>query len=369
MVRAWDHVSTVTATPRVRAKRQKPGWIRFSGCPALMLEDSGVAQLAAPFALTLLSGSFHVDLLDLRHVAIQLSNDLDYSLIFSRRSYYIQSCQMRLLKWTPDFDVHHESPIVPIWVSFPNLRMHFFNSQILFGLASILGRPLQTDQATGSVPRPSVARVLVEVDISKKYPNEIWLGSEVNGYFQNVEFENFPIFCSHCKMHGHSLIECIKLHPHLKKDKKSVRLTKLQGGNKKTDGNDNLVVGIDKSSTAQDVADEPVFQVVPSSFGNEPNVDVGEGKNSLNEVIKVADHSSSCIVYESLQNVTQVVVVEDNNIIDVNTNNIIENDQVISAQGEVLALLVNSPIAHNVTETNLAHENVENMLEEEVVPS
>ncbi|PKU73810.1 hypothetical protein MA16_Dca011956 [Dendrobium catenatum] len=104
-------------------------------------------MLAAPFALTLvgkfslkrpnldiirnfflnlkLSGSFHIGLLDPRHVAIQLSNDLDYSHIFSRRAYYIQACQMHILKWTPDFDVREESPIVPVWVSFPNLRLHF----------------------------------------------------------------------------------------------------------------------------------------------------------------------------------------------------------------------------------------------------
>ncbi|KAL0909742.1 hypothetical protein M5K25_020638 [Dendrobium thyrsiflorum] len=88
----------------------------FKGCPALLFEESVVSQLAAPFAFTLvdkfllrrpnidiirkffvnlkLSGSFHVGLLDPWHISIQLSNDLDYSHIFSRRSYYIQGCQM-----------------------------------------------------------------------------------------------------------------------------------------------------------------------------------------------------------------------------------------------------------------------------------
>ncbi|KAI0494209.1 hypothetical protein KFK09_024340 [Dendrobium nobile] len=37
---------------------------------------------------------------------------------------------------------------------------------------SIFGRPLQTDQATASRTRPSVARVLVEVDITKKHAKE-----------------------------------------------------------------------------------------------------------------------------------------------------------------------------------------------------
>ncbi|KAI0530805.1 hypothetical protein KFK09_000353 [Dendrobium nobile] len=182
----------------------------LKGCPALIFEDSVVEQLAAPYALTLvgkfvlrrpnldvirkffvnlkLSGSFHVGLLDQRHVAIQLANDLDYSRIFARRSYYIQACQMRILKWTPNFDVREESPIAPVWISFLNLHLHFFNHQILFGLASVFGRPLQTDQATASVSQPSVARVLVELDVSKKHPTEVWIGFEMKGYFQKLEF-------------------------------------------------------------------------------------------------------------------------------------------------------------------------------------
>ncbi|KAL0924030.1 hypothetical protein M5K25_004832 [Dendrobium thyrsiflorum] len=202
----------------------------FRGCPALLFDDSTVSKLAAPFALTLvgkfllrrpnidiirnfflnlkLSGSFHVGLLDPRHISIQLSNDLDYSWIFSRRSYYIQGCQMCLLKWTLDFDVRAESPIALVWISFPNLRLHFFNSQVLFGMESIFGRPLQTDQAIASISRPSVAR---------KHPSEIWLGSELNGYFQKIEFENLPNFCSHCKMHGHCVDDCYRLHPNLRK--------------------------------------------------------------------------------------------------------------------------------------------------------
>ncbi|PKU74074.1 hypothetical protein MA16_Dca019793 [Dendrobium catenatum] len=281
---------------------------------------------------------------------------------------------MRLLKWTPDYDVRHEFLIVPIWVSFPNLRLHFFNSQILFWLASILGRPLQMDQATASISHPSVARVLVEINISKKFSNESWLGSEVNGYFQKVEFENFPIFGSRCKMHGHSLIECFKLYPHLKKGKEIVKPTKMQECNTKADGMDNLVEGNGISIPAKDVVDQPVIQVIPSSSSNELNVnlfsDVGEGKNLPNDVIKGAEHSSSSTIYESLQNVTHVIVVEDNNIIDVNTNMIVENNnQVISVQGEELPLLVNSSMAHIISGNNLSNDNVGTLVEKDLVPS
>ncbi|KAL0928209.1 hypothetical protein M5K25_000081 [Dendrobium thyrsiflorum] len=123
---------------------------------------------------------------------------------------------MRILKWTPFFDIRQESPIVPIWISFPNLRLHFFNPKVLHALGSLFGRPLQTDQAITAKTHPSVARVLVEVDITKKHAKEVWVGSKAYGYLQKVEFENIPNFCSHCKMHGHASTVCFKLHPGLK---------------------------------------------------------------------------------------------------------------------------------------------------------
>ncbi|PKU86257.1 hypothetical protein MA16_Dca002088 [Dendrobium catenatum] len=212
----------------------------LNGVPAVLISDEDVLKLASPFQFTLvgkfalrrpnldsirsffanlkLSGFYSVGLLDSRHVVIQLSNDLDYSRVFARRSYFISNCQMRVLKWTPFFDVHEESPIVPIWISFPNLRLHFFNPQVLHALGSVFGRPLQTDQATASRTRPSVARVLVEVDISKKHPKEVWVGSKAFGYLQKVEFEKVSDFCSHCKIHGHANAVCFRLHPELKKN-------------------------------------------------------------------------------------------------------------------------------------------------------
>ncbi|KAI0498485.1 hypothetical protein KFK09_019373 [Dendrobium nobile] len=149
----------------------------FNGVPAVLLTDEEVLKLASPFQFTL----------------------------------------MRILKWTPFFDIKEESPIVPIWISFPNLRLHFFNQKVLHALGSIFGRPLQKDQATASCTRPSMARILIEVDITKKHLKKIWVGSKAYGYMQKVEFEKVPEFCSHCKMHGHAPSDCFKLHPELKK--------------------------------------------------------------------------------------------------------------------------------------------------------
>ncbi|KAI0510483.1 hypothetical protein KFK09_011085 [Dendrobium nobile] len=228
------------------------------GVPAILFSEEDVVRLAAPYQFTLvgkftlrrpnldfirgffrnlkLSGNFSIGLLDPRHVAIQLSNDLDYSRIFSRRSYYIANCQMRLLKWTPYFDIKEESPIVPIWLSFPNIRLHFFNQHVLHAIGSVFGRPLQSDQATAARSRPSVARILVEIDITKNHPKEVWLGSEKQGYLQQVEFEKVPDYCNHCRIHGHSFSDCYVVHPQLKKIKSNERvdMKNMTGPNQKT---------------------------------------------------------------------------------------------------------------------------------------
>ncbi|KAI0502013.1 hypothetical protein KFK09_016958 [Dendrobium nobile] len=265
----------------------------FNGVPAVLLSDEEVLKLASPFQYTLvgkfglrrpnldsirsffaslkLSGFYSVGLLDARHVAIQLSNDLDYSRVFARRSYFIYNCQMRVLKWTPFFDIKEESPIVPIWISFPNLRLHFFNSKVLHALGSIFGRPLQTDQATASKTRPSVARVLVEVDISKKHPKEVWVGSKAYGYMQKAEFERVPEFCNHCKMHDHAVTECFKLNPDLKKN-----VVQSSRGPGSIVNNKVYVPIVNKN------VEENAIQEEPSSSLHNFLLDVGEG-NDLEE--------------------------------------------------------------------------------------
>lgn len=102
---------------------------------------------------------------------------------------------MRLLKWTSRFDIKEESHIAPIWIGLSNLKVHFINHQVLFAIAALL-------------TRPSLAQILVELDISKSHPKQVLLGTDDNGYFQEVVFENLHVFCSHCKLYGHTMGDC-----------------------------------------------------------------------------------------------------------------------------------------------------------------
>ncbi|KAI0507381.1 hypothetical protein KFK09_013505 [Dendrobium nobile] len=98
------------------------------------------------------------------------------------------------MKCSPSLDVGVESPVIPILVSFPQLHPHLYTPRILHGLGAIFGKPLKIDVATSVGSRPSMARVLAEFDITKSYPNQVWLGSESLGYVQDVILDEFPPF-------------------------------------------------------------------------------------------------------------------------------------------------------------------------------
>ncbi|KAI0520208.1 hypothetical protein KFK09_007679 [Dendrobium nobile] len=154
------------------------------GMPALLISDEELHALAVPFEVALVGKFpgrrppldairiFFFNLKLASAFSVTLVNDLDYCRVFSHRSYFISNCFMKLFKWTPQFDVCVESPIVPIWVFFPNLRPHLFSPRILHGLGSMFGRPLRTDNATMNGTRPSVARILVELDVTKRYAKQ-----------------------------------------------------------------------------------------------------------------------------------------------------------------------------------------------------
>ncbi|KAL0903863.1 hypothetical protein M5K25_025919 [Dendrobium thyrsiflorum] len=166
----------------------------FRGLPSLWISNLEINELAIPFQFSLvgffpskrpsldsnrkfffnlkLNGEVSITLLDSSHILIKLTNDQNYCRVFCHRSYLVFNCYMKLMKWSPSLDVSVESPVIPIWVAFPLLRPHLYTPRILHGLGALFGKPLKIDAATSAGSRPSMARVLVELDITKSYPKQ-----------------------------------------------------------------------------------------------------------------------------------------------------------------------------------------------------
>nr|XP_027120471.1 uncharacterized protein LOC113737437 [Coffea arabica] len=212
------------------------------GEPAVVFSPLDVSKFAASFQLSLvgkfskgrppmedirrffkaldLKDEFSVGLLDHRHVLIRLASEKDFRRLWGRNVWYVFGCPMRVFKWASSFHVDKEPSIVPVWFSLPKLPVHFFKKECLFHMVTCLERPLFMDAATSSLACPSMApRVCAKVDLFKPLPKRVWVGvgmDEANGFWQVLEPENMPSYCSFCFRQGHAMDGCHVKNPELR---------------------------------------------------------------------------------------------------------------------------------------------------------
>ncbi|KAH0730257.1 hypothetical protein KY289_001445 [Solanum tuberosum] len=108
---------------------------------------------------TQLSGGVKISHFNSRHVYIDLDNELDYNMVWTKQRMSIAGQVMRIQVWTPNFKPAEEIPIVPIWISLPELPWHFYNKEFVTGLLSPIGKVLYLDSASIKKSRGSQASV------------------------------------------------------------------------------------------------------------------------------------------------------------------------------------------------------------------
>lgn len=98
---------------------------------------------------------------------------------------------MTLSKWTIDFRPDQKSSLAPVWINLPGLPLPFFDPKYLNKLGSLYGRLLKIDDATLSLKRPSVARILVEIDVKAEQKSSVWIGDEDWDYGKRLSLKTF----------------------------------------------------------------------------------------------------------------------------------------------------------------------------------
>ncbi|KAH0639205.1 hypothetical protein KY285_035791 [Solanum tuberosum] len=161
---------------------------------------------------TQLSGGVKIAHFNSRHVYIDLDNELDYNMVWTKQRMSIAGQVMRIQVWTPNFKPAEETPIVPIWISLPELPWHCYNKDFVSGLLSPIGKVLYLDSASIKKTRGSQARLKVQVDLTEKRPPYIWMGyvgeDITDGRWQKIEYDNIPDYCFYCKHQGHLESDC-----------------------------------------------------------------------------------------------------------------------------------------------------------------
>ncbi|KAG5631527.1 hypothetical protein H5410_003244 [Solanum commersonii] len=161
---------------------------------------------------TQLSGGVKIAHYNARHVYIDLDNDLDYITVWTKQRMTIEGQPMRIQTWTPTFKPEEETPIVPIWIALPALPWHCYNKKIVSAILSPIGKVLYLDSASVQKTRGSLAKVRIQMNLTKERPPHVWMGFNeedlTKGRWQAIEYESVPNYCGYCKHQGHMIQIC-----------------------------------------------------------------------------------------------------------------------------------------------------------------
>jgi len=117
-----------------------------------------------------------------------------------------------------------------VWMRLMALPQEYWTECTLREIASVVGTPLVLDNATLKRLFGHYARILVDIDFSKKIFHEILIEQEGGSYPVEVVYERILDFCSHCHTLGHDCTNCRWLYPRkedMSKDKVAKGMTQI----------------------------------------------------------------------------------------------------------------------------------------------
>lgn len=89
--------------------------------------------------------------------------------VWAMRTLNLKSGVLRLFEWTMDFDMHNQrNTHAQVWIRLMALPQEYWMEQTLRDIASAVGTPLVLDNATLKRLFGHYARILVDIDFSKK---------------------------------------------------------------------------------------------------------------------------------------------------------------------------------------------------------
>lgn len=134
----------------------------------------------------------------------------DVKRVRSLPSWNLNSSFLKLFAWSKDFNlILQNSSTAQVWVRLHVLSQEYWRPRIFFAIASSVGTPVCTDSASSKpmIERTfgQVARVLVDMNVTKELRYNVLVGF---AFFVELEYENLPDYCIHCKKIGHYVEIC-----------------------------------------------------------------------------------------------------------------------------------------------------------------
>jgi hypothetical protein len=138
---------------------------------------------------------------------------------------------LRLFEWTNDFNMHTQrNTHAQVWIRLLEPSQEYWMERTLREITSVVGTPLLINNATSKHIFGHYARVLVDMDFSRKLFNEIVVEREGYAFTVEVDYERLLDFCMHCQNIGHDVTTCRWLYP--RKDNNTAKEKVVQGKKK-----------------------------------------------------------------------------------------------------------------------------------------
>ncbi|XP_057803405.1 uncharacterized protein LOC131018712 [Salvia miltiorrhiza] len=146
------------------------------------------------------------------YFTLRFSNAEDNALAKGQLLWELAKGQLRIREWMKCFDPFKvNSPLANVWVRIHYLPIDFWNPEIISGIGRFLGHPLTIDGASAARDFGQYVRILIEIDMSQPLPKTLLIDGETVSFHVEFVFENLPLYCSRCRITGHTPTMCRKL--------------------------------------------------------------------------------------------------------------------------------------------------------------
>ncbi|KAL9241034.1 hypothetical protein vseg_015194 [Gypsophila vaccaria] len=131
--------------------------------------------------------------------------------VLNSSHYLFDSKPLIFKEWTKDIEMKKtEILTVPTWVQFHQLPLKIWGKS-LPKIARLVGKFIKSDLATEQKTKLGYARVMVEVEVDKQFPDQAVFKDELGQVMTiGIEYEWKPITCSKCLKMGHDSEICRK---------------------------------------------------------------------------------------------------------------------------------------------------------------
>lgn len=132
----------------------------------------------------------------------------DILMALSRDRSSIGDDSFKVFRWAHCVDGEFDATITQVWIALPRLPERCWFPNFFIEAGNSIGTFLRVDHPTAAMARLSVARMCIEIDLSKDLPKRI--GIKVKGamVWQKIVYQNIPSYCTNCRMQGYSTIKC-----------------------------------------------------------------------------------------------------------------------------------------------------------------